>query len=176
MKFNGSTDYLTAPFSPSLSFGSSNFTIETWIYFSTLPSNTWYTIYAYGNTNGLPRIILYFDTRTSQSSPGLRFTIINSGGTTILDFNGGGTSGWNSGVWYYVAITRNANTWTLYRNGSSIGTTTNSSAVPAVTNGGAYIGVEPSGVAFFNGSIQDLRITNGVARTITTPTAAFPTR
>jgi hypothetical protein len=177
MKFNGSTDYLTSLFSPSLSFGSSNFTIEAWIYFSTLPSNTWYTIYSYGNTNGLPRFILYFDTRTSQSSPGLRFTIVNSGGTAILDFNGGGTSGWNSGVWYYVAITRNANTWTLYRNGTSIGTTNNSSAVPAVTNGGSYIGVEPSGVAFFNGSIQDLRITNGVARTITaSPTAAFPTR
>jgi hypothetical protein len=36
--------------------------------------------------------------------------------------------------------------------------------------------IDPTNLQYFNGYIQDLRITKGVARTITTPTAAFPTR
>jgi hypothetical protein len=176
MKFNGSTDYLTAPFSPSLSFGSSNFTIEAWVYFNSFPSNDFCTIYCYGATNGLPRFSLYFDARSSQSSPGLRFSVIDSGANTLVDFNGGGTSGWNINSWYHVAITRSTNTWTLYRNGISVGTTTNSNSIPAVTSNGVSIGKEINSSNFFNGSIQDLRITRGAARTIATPTAAFLTR
>jgi hypothetical protein len=161
--FNGSTDYLTVPFNTSLNFGSSDFTIEAWIYFSTLPSNTWYTIYSYGNSSGTQRFLIYFDTRTSQSSPGLRFTIIDSGGTIILDFNGGGTSGWNAGAWYHIALTRSTNTWTLYRNGTSIGTTTNSASIPNPSSGGAYIGIESTLVAPWNGYFSNLRVVKGTA-------------
>jgi hypothetical protein len=39
-----------------------------------------------------------------------------------------------------------------------------------------YVGADRIGATPLNGYLQDVRITKGVARTITTPTAAFPTR
>jgi hypothetical protein len=42
--------------------------------------------------------------------------------------------------------------------------------------GSILVGGGVGAVNLVNGYIQDLRITKGVARTITTPTAAFPTQ
>ena len=38
-----------------------------------------------------------------------------------------------------------------------------------------YVGADRVAGAVLNGYLQDVRITNGYARTISTPTAAFPT-
>jgi hypothetical protein len=161
--FNGSSQYLTSPFSSNLNLGSSNFTIEAWVYFNSFPSNDFCTIYSYANSNGLPRLSFYFDTRSSQSSPGLRFSVVDASNSTLVDFNGGGTSGWNINSWYHIAITRSTNTWTLYRNGISVGTTTNSSSIPAVTNNGVSIGKESGVSNLFNGYVGNLRVVKGTA-------------
>jgi len=76
-----------------------------------------------------------------------------------------------SGQWVYVAIVRSGSTTTGYINGSSVGTTAQAPSASQY----ARVGALASGASVFNGYIQDLRITKGYARTITTPTAAFPT-
>jgi hypothetical protein len=78
-------------------------------------------------------------------------------------------------TWYYVALVRNGSTFTPYINSVAGTATTNAAALFASTS---PITIGASGIAttFFNGYIQDFRITRGIARTITTPTASFPTR
>ena len=95
------------------------------------------------------------------------------------EVKGGGASGWSSGVWYYVAVTRSGNDFKLFRDGSQNGATvTDADPVPGTSSTGRmYIGAEVGGsLAFWDGYIQDVRITRGYARPITAkPTAAFPT-
>jgi hypothetical protein len=171
MKFDGSGDSLTMPLTPATTITSGNFTIEFWLNPSTVAS-------------------------ASQAIVGTRE---NDGAATInwgiflqsnqLSFQAYSTTGVNMGVlshqttlsagtWYYCALTRNGSTFTLYIN-SVPSTSTLTSALTIVQSGTTlYVGkfAAATTVGALNGYIQDLRITKGVARTITTPTAAFPTR
>jgi hypothetical protein len=84
------------------------------------------------------------------------------------------SSALSTGVWYYFAVTRSASVTRMYINGAQVGSDY------ADTNNylasGTLIGVTSDIASGLNGYLQDFRITRGVARTITTPTAAFPTR
>jgi hypothetical protein len=96
------------------------------------------------------------------------YTISSLTGTTTLA----------TGTWYYFAVVRSGSATgnlKLYLNGSV-----------EATSGGAvtdnfnqtnilYVGADRLGGSALNGYLQDVRITKA-ARTITTPTAAFPTR
>jgi hypothetical protein len=143
----------------SFNLSSGNWTIEAWIY---------------RNFSGANHCILNL-VNSFSFNYGLAF-YVNSSNQLAFDAGaGGGLAGGTvpSGQWVYVALVRSSGTTTGYVNGSSIGTT---SLAPS-TSQYARIGKLASVPDFyFNGSIQDLRITKGVARTITTPTAAFPTQ
>jgi hypothetical protein len=178
MYFDGTGDALFSPYSPNLNLGSGDFTIEGWVYFSSLPSNNYVLFASYGNSTSAQRWIFGYDTRSVTSSPGLFFTVINSSNSVIVDVPGGGTSGWATGTWYHVAITRSGSSWKLFRDGTQNGSTvTDTDAIPDPTANGLNIGTEPDkSSAAFNGYIDDLRITKGVARytaNFTAPTAPF---
>jgi len=169
MKFDGSGDYLTMPANLTGTFGSGNWTIEFWQYYSSLTG--YQTIISQGYVGfvtggwavqtGLSdgKINFYYQTAV----PAL---IAAETGTTVV-----------TGTWYYIAIVKSGSTTTIYRNGTNVGSgsdTRNYSSNNVVgVGGGSSTGFDNF---WFNGYIQDLRITKGVARTITTPTAAFPTR
>lgn len=77
-----------------------------------------------------------------------------------------------SGTWQFFQIIRSGNSVYFYRNGTSVGTFT-------YTAGDTYdtycsIGSATDGGVQFKGYIDDFRITKGVVRSTTTPTAAFP--
>ena len=177
--FDGTGDYLLSRYSPNLEFGSGDFTVECWVYFSVLPSNAAATIVSYGDSDNTPRWLLYYDSRTGSAN-GLRFTVINGAGTAIVLVEGGGTSGWAANTWYHVAVTRSGSSWRLFRDGTQTGSTvTDTDAIPAASNNGLVVGAEPSLGVLLNGYIDDLRITTGYARytaNFTAPTAAFPTQ
>jgi len=167
MAFDGTGDWLAAPTSILPQFGTGDFTIEFWWY----PNSLATAQQIISNTNdsavtGSGEFVITYNT-----SLGLRF-YINAG---AVDIQQGSTTGWTTGQWYYVAAVRSGNTLTLYRNGSSIA----SGSVTGVTIGANvpfYIGGEPTQPTSINGYLQDVRITKGYARTVTTsPTAAFPT-
>jgi len=167
MYFDGTGDWLKTPASTLWQFGTNDFTIEFWWRPNSLA--TYQQILSVIDNVGVTGAGQF--AITYNTSLGLRFYI--NGGATSIDQ--GSTTGWSTGQWYYVAAVRSGNTLTLYRDGSSIA----SGSVTGVTIGAnvpVYIGGEQYTPHSNNGYLQDLRITKGYARTVTTtPTAAFPT-
>jgi len=161
MEFDGTDDSLVTPSTPELSgFNSSNWTIEAWIY--PVQSKTMAIVNLVTATNANSG--LNFGTNSSMQ---LKCDNgVNAGAA-------GGTISLNT--WSHVAAVRSGSTITLYVNGSSVATT---NQTPNATSF-AYIGrVSSTSVPeVFNGFIDDLRITKGVARytaNFTAPTKAFP--
>jgi hypothetical protein len=166
MYFDGSGDYLNQPSSPNFGL-SGNFTVEAWVYLTANIANAvggYLTDFRGGSTNNFA----------------LGF-IGNGGVTKMYEFIGStgasttGSATVTLNTWNHVAWVRNGSTVTMYLNGTANGTMT-SSFVQGSTNvtiASRYTGA----TEYITGYIDDLRITNGVARyttTFTPPTVAFP--
>ena len=158
------------PSSPNLDMGTGAFTVECWVNSTSIAA-------AY------PTFISSV-TGWSAGSSGHRFN--NSGAANKFTFhlNGAGdpflTSGntFSFGVWYHYALTRSGNTWRMFINGNLEASGTYSAAFNQAL-GGIRLGyAQWDGVnGYYNGYIDDLRITKGYARytaNFTPPTAAFP--
>jgi len=152
MYFDGTGDYLTTPTSPSLDFGTGDFTIECWIYPSALTSN---------------RIIL--DRWTSGNAGGWQL-YWRSTGTSIAFYVGAAillqdpsTTNIALNTWAYVTVTRSGTTNRLFINGTVVATATDSTSLSSTLP--LTVGSQLStGTNYFNGYIEDLRITKGYAR------------
>jgi hypothetical protein len=138
-----------------LSFGSSDFTIEAWIYPNAPGSNRRFfsqTINAspitqqclrQTNTN---RFQYFFN----EDGNGL----INITGSTNLNFN----------AWNHCAIVRSNTTFTIYQNGVSVGSASYGGSLPSMITAGLVIGISNAGGSEnFSGYISNYRIVKGVA-------------
>ena len=167
MAFDGAGDYLVEPYNPAFNFGAGNFTIECWIYFNSVAAGQ----EPLANNNGSSlNWALY------TASSGTLNYYVSSDGTFWNVASGVLMGNIATGQWYHIALVRNGNVFTPYVNGVAGTTTTSSAAIFNATNP-MYIGGLAAGY-HFNGYIDDLRITKGVARytaNFTPPTAAFPT-
>jgi len=165
IKFDGTGDYLLMP-SATVPALAGAFTIEMWVYFSSI-SSTNQTLCCKWDTSLFAWLLRANNSSVTFSyGNGVIFTATLSYATTLT-----------SGTWYYLAITRNSsNSVQAYINGSAIGSA--QTATGSLNSAANFaVGITPYLTELpLNGYLQDLRITNGVARTITTPTAAFPTR
>jgi len=177
VKFDGTGDFLRMVDAPVFDLGSSDFTIEAWIY----TASSAQVIYA----------------RESPVLDGILFQVA-SGLTLGVNLSSNGTNYTSSGLiltggsitantWTYAAVTRvgsGTNNIKLF-----LGTTPGGSATQVAQgtfSGSIYnastltpiIGARNTNAELpFNGYIQDFRITRGVGRTISTvPSASFPTR
>jgi hypothetical protein len=161
IKFDGTGDWLTAIDSPQLQIGTGDFTIDGWVYLSAIGV-------AYG--------IISKGTATTGWS--VNVTTLNklqfSYTASVLT----GATSLATGTWYYFAVVRSGSATgnlKVYLNG-----TVDATSGGAVTDNFnqtsiLYVGADRIGTSALNGYLQDIRITK-YARTITTPTAAFPTR
>jgi hypothetical protein len=163
IKFDPATnlDYLNIlPVPPSLALGTSNFTIEGWIYFNTVAG-----------------VQTFFDQRPASTNGAYPVLYMN-GATMIWYVNSAAqiTSGSLSTLtWYYFAITRSTSVTRMYIDGAQVGS--NYSDTNNYLASKTLIGVTNDIASGLNGNLQEFRITRGVARTVTTvPTAPFPTR
>jgi hypothetical protein len=162
IKFDPATnlDYLNIlPVPPSLTLGTSNFTIEGWIYLNTVA--------------GAQTI---FDQRPAGTN-GAYPCIYMNGATMVWYVNTAGqiTSGALSTLtWYYFAITRSASVTRMYIDAVQVVSTYSDTNNYLASK--TLIGVTSDIASGLNGNLQEFRITRGVARTITLPTAPFPTR
>jgi len=162
MKFNGTTDYLTIVSNPALNLGTGSFTVEAWVYLSAMTGD-YFVISAVGN--------------------GGAFFGFNNGtaigyGRAAVAWDYTVASGVSTGAWYHLAWSRNGTSMRIFVNGNQVGTTQTTSQAYDLTTTRTAVGSQGA-VFYLNGYIQDLRITNGIARytaNFSVPTAAFPTR
>jgi hypothetical protein len=102
-------------------------------------------------------------------------------GNVVIETGGGVTNVTlstkvSTGVWQHLAFVNNGTNIIVYLNGTNVGSTAVLS--PASNTLPLTVGGRQDNSLIINGYIQDLRITNGVARytaNFTAPTAAFPT-
>jgi hypothetical protein len=170
MYFDGSGDYLTYPASNVFAFGTGNFTVEYWVY-----SSSWATA---------PTVVDGRNTGVSNngyadyfSSSGY-FSLYLGSATVFTSSSAIPTS-----TWTHIAVSRSGTSLRVFIDGVQNGSTVTNSIDFSDTN--LLIGVNRGtaagtiNTAFFNGYIEDLRITKGIARytaNFTAPTAPFPTR
>lgn len=161
IQFDGVGDQLSFT---NTGFGAGDFTYEAWVYPDV-------------QVQDFPAFFVVVDDASSSNRVTAQYDIdgqankfrLNVGGTDIY------STAKSTGQWYHVAVVRSGTTVTFYLDGTSIGTATYSYNVPSHTG---YIGGNTgrSSALSFKGYIDDLRITNGVARytsNFTAPTAAF---
>lgn len=160
--FDGTGDYLFRPSSDLFGFGLSDFTIECWV--RTTVKNT-----------------VIFDNRAASNIiPGVFFIQATTGRIGYFDNTVGSLSGSTTdvanGQWNFLAWSRSGGTFRMFVNGlqeySGSVTGNFGSTRPC------YIGASNALSSFFDGHMQDLRITKGVARytaNFTPPTQPFPT-
>jgi hypothetical protein len=168
MKFNGTTDYLDLGTNQAFVMGSGDWTVEAWVYPTATAAGHW--MYLQGNASGFAAI------RVGCQSNQV-FLLISTNGTTWTVTSGLVGSVPNN-AWTYLAVTRSGSTVTLYVNGTSVYTSTALSTSSLMTGTYNLVGrIDPTNLQYFTGYLQDIRITKGIARTITaSPTAAFPTQ
>ena len=160
--FDGSGDGLKFPSNTPMSMGTGNFTWELWVRATA--------------ASGYQSLI---DTRTAALTDGFFFGIdtgtlrpaVFTNATVLVS-----STSLAANTWQHLALVRSSGTLTIYLDGTSIGSVANSTNL---TSGAGVIGASDSiaNPNYFNGYIDDMRITRGVARytaNFTPPTQAFP--
>jgi hypothetical protein len=154
ISFDGTGDTLLIQDNPMLRPDSGNFTLEFWVRFNNISGyqtiiHKGYTganAYAIQTGNGNGRLIFYI------------------GGAAILTETGTGSAG----TWIHYAIVRDGNNYTMYRDGVSSVTATNSTNLSnnsTMVIGDRGVGSEYGTPAYpLNGYIENLRFTKGIAR------------
>jgi hypothetical protein len=162
MKFDGTGDYLLTPNKTLFSFGTGDFTIEMWVY----PNS-----FAGYNT------LIEARSGGTVSSYGL-FIDITTGKIYWYDASGVqlSSSGLTLNAWAHVAVSRTSGVLKLFIAGVQVYSAANTNAQNPTGNFVIGRNIESSPI-YFNGYIDDLRVTKGIGRytaTFTPPTAAFP--
>ena len=149
--FDGTNDYVSIPNNTEFNFASGTFTVEFWVYFSSVTGDRILLSTYQNSTNGWYIELYLSKILVNLSGDGTDIT----GTTTIL-----------ANTWYHIAVSGTAGSYKLFINGTQEGSTytgitTLSSTAPL------YIGtlvVSGTGYYYLNGYIDELRITNGIAR------------
>lgn len=149
--FDGNGDYLSVSDNASLRMGTGNFTIEFWIYFTSIsgyqtPLTKGYNVtgsLTFQTGNGDGKIVVY------TGSPATALVTASTAATV--------------NAWNHYALVRSGTTLTLYLNGSSVGTATNSTDFNSTGN----LGIGSNLASLFypiSGYISNLRILKGTAQ------------
>jgi hypothetical protein len=161
MSFDGTGDYIPKVDRPALRLGTGDFTIEGWVYLNA-------TGVAYGLISKGTATTGWSVNVTSGNKLQFSYTATQLTGATSLV----------SGTWYYFAVVRSGTASGNLR--VILSGATDATSAGAVNDNFnqtdvLYVGADRVAGAVLNGYLQDVRITNGYARTTSTPTAAFPT-
>jgi hypothetical protein len=162
IKFDGTGDYLSvsAGSPQSLTFGTGNFTIEFWVYFT---SNTGFQTLYDGRAAAGAYPLLYLNNGVINYYVGASAVI-----TSVQP---------STGVWIFMSLRRSSGTTQFFINGTqSGGSYADSNNYLAPPTSGARVGANFAGSDFLFGYIQDFRVTKAARAATPIPTAAFPTR
>ena len=172
---DGDSDYIQVADHDSFDFDAGNFTVECWIRFAALGNNTIFSHWANGTASSMSYYLTYFN-----GSGILRLGHYLSG-------NADTSYSWSpsTGTWYHIALERSGTTIKVYIDGTSVISVSASTTALRNSEDPFRIGVfndastgSPSLDWYFNGHIDDLRMTKGLARygtNFTPPTSAHET-
>ena len=155
--FDGNGDYLTIPDSSDWDFGSGEFTIDAWIYPTSMTDSS-------GNSG----TIICQDDNSSSKAWNIR---LNSNATLLFRYTTDGANevdltssatGITINNWYHIAVVRRENTCAFYVNGIQKGTSTLSATIYSSSTS-VNVGARASGNLFFTGYMDEIRVTKGVA-------------
>jgi hypothetical protein len=166
LAFDGTGDWLRSPASVLNDFGTGDFTIEFWLYTAAF-TNAYITLYD-NNYGTAPNLVF------QQASNGVMSVYMNGTSVALTSSTADTT-----GIWVYYTVVRDGTSVVLYRNGTSVASSTYSGNVGNATVP-LYIGGGPNGGGTYNlnGYIDDFRVTKGVALytgNFSPPTKALPT-
>ena len=170
LAFDGTGDWLQVPDGSDFTLGSDNFTVECWIYNNT--TGQFKHIVGQGDSSAIAASASFYFYKSNTNKLVGAIYASNAGylatSSAELPLN----------LWTHVAFARDGNTTTVYINGVADGTANvtgvtvnNSTSELRVGAAGEYVNDT------WQGYIDDLRITKGVARytqDFTPPTAPFP--
>ena len=143
---DGSNDYLQVPASTDFSFGTSDFSFGAW--FNSNEISGYRSIVDFRQANGHLLPSLY-------NSPNSGYKLyVFTGSSLVLNYN----TTLTAGQWYHAVYTRSGTSGTLYLNGTSVATGTDSSNYSL--NGAPRWGGPASGVSasYFNGKMDECSI------------------
>jgi hypothetical protein len=146
--FDGTGDYFSVPDSVDFDLGLDSFTIDAWC--------------RWNSTSSIRIIVEQFTSGsigwTLYSWGTLQFVVYLDGGSINLT-----GSAVPSSTWQHVAAVRSGSVWTLYQDGVATASNTSSLMVlPRVTD--LRIGCRTGDSYFFDGWIDELRLSKGIAR------------
>jgi hypothetical protein len=158
--FDGTGDYLSIADRGDFKFGTGDFTIEMWINPSTIDTSS--------QTDSIA-CIMDFDATAGfgsdawfaihQNNASIKFAYSSVDKITSSSFL-------TSNTWFHLSLVRFNGTFTMYANGSSVGTITESKDFSDALTRSLFIGKQilSSTQRHFNGYIQDFRIYKGLAK------------
>jgi len=151
--FSGTSgQYLNTVANAAFNFGTSDFTVEAWVYPGT----------------SIASVMPIVEIRTSASNatgfaffryPGALYLSVFSQSAII----GNSTNNLTQNTWNHVALVRSGNTWTFYINGVSSGSFTWASAQSDGATTGPKIGGSTTAGEVWVGYLSNVRIVKGVA-------------
>ena len=155
ISFNGTSQYLTVPDDANLELGSSDFTIDMWIY----PTST-AAEQILINKVATATVVGSFDIRL-ETNGAIRTLVATTSGTSWTN-DTTSTLTVNFNQWNHVAFVRSGNVFTRYINGVSAGGYT--SAITLVNEATTLnVGANGNGSDKFTGYMSNVRIVKGTA-------------
>jgi hypothetical protein len=153
--FDGTGDYLTVPDNAAFQFGTSDYTIEAWIYLTSTVGAAYDGCLIVGNNaHGVTtNWLLQFQVSTNKIQFYAEYA--SGGGTNIVSVKTMGFSRWN-----HVAVSRSGGTVRLFLNGVLEVSAADSSSYKDI-NYPLAIGADGNGGSRFGGYISNVRIVKG---------------
>ena len=156
--FNGQSDYLTVINSADFDFGSEDFTVDGWFYFNVNDAGYQFMVDRRGTNDGTGWIF-YLESNNQLSF--LSASASDTGWDNVALYSTGVVPA--TGVWMHLAVVRNGDVFTMYQNGIAIKSGTFTGAIGAQTRD-LSIGSGHASPGSFNGYMDELRISKGIAR------------
>lgn len=159
---DGNSDFVTTPAHADFNFGTGNFTIDCWIRFND-KTNNMYIMSQYNDADTYWNI--YKDTNANGNKLSLYFKY-----TGVVKAHYVMTNAWAGcadNTWYHIEVVRNGAVALIFIDGTSqtlTETTAFSTNDVGVVNAKLEIGALNDIQGFFNGWIDEFRISKGIAR------------
>jgi hypothetical protein len=151
VQFNGTNQYLSVANNAAFNFGTGNYTVEGWFYWTSVPANA----RPFTNGQSAGSFQFYWDGGTYTANKlTISNRIANQLQVSFLPV---------VNTWYHIAAVRNSGTVAIYVNGTNLGSIADSNnySTSAVFNIGGDVG--NGGTWFFPGYISNVRVVNGTA-------------